>query len=97
MPRDAPTEAHVVHLLDNGHLLKCARIAGNRTFHKGGPGGRIRRFDWDGNSAWQFDHSDDGYGRHHAIEPLPNRNLLIPPWESKNNGHLDTEDAGRCP
>ena len=67
------------YLLENGELLRTARISS--TFNGGGSGGRIERFDWDGNELWSLNYSDDTVHQHHDIEPLPNGNFLILAWE----------------
>ncbi len=74
-----------VYLLDNGHLLRAARMEDNPTFHGGGEGGRIREYDWDGKLLWQFDWNDKDKLHHHDFEPLPNGNLLLIAWEFKSD------------
>ena len=86
---------HAVYLLDNGHLLKCARGPEDGGFHGGGLGGLIREFDWDGNLVWEFAYSDDRRCQHHDIEPLPNGNVLILAWERKTKAEAIA--AGRDP
>ena len=86
---------HAVYLLDNGHLLKCARGPDRGAFHGGGLGGLIREFDWDGNLVWEFSYSDDKRCQHHDIEPLPSGNVLILAWEKKTNAEAIA--AGRDP
>lgn len=70
-------------LLDNGHLLRCARLEDNPRFYGGGIGGRIQEFDWDGNVVWDFTFSDDRRMHHHDFERLPNGNLLLIAWEHR--------------
>jgi hypothetical protein len=86
---------HAVYLLDNGHLLKCARANERGAFHGGGIGGLIREFDWDGNLVWEFDYSDENRCQHHDIEPLPNGNVFILAWEKKSAA--EAVAAGRDP
>jgi len=38
-------------------------------------GGRIIKYDWDGNVIWDWE-CDEDYQLHHDIEPLPNGNIL---------------------
>jgi len=82
------------YLLDNGNLLRTARIF-NSTFNAGGSGGLIQEFDWDGNLVWAFQYSSDLYYQHHDIEKLPNGNVLLIAWEYKNGEEVIT--AGRDP
>jgi len=86
---------HAVYLLDNGHLLKCARNSNNQDFHGGGLGGMIREFDWGGNLVWEFTYSAPKHCQHHDIQPLPNGNMLILAWEKKSQAEAIA--AGRDP
>ena len=89
----APTGA--VYLLDDGHLLRSAREEDNPLFRGGGIGGRVEKFDWDGNVVWEFVLADDYQTQHHDIEPMPDGNVLLITWE-----HRFQEDAvewGRDP
>ncbi len=68
-----------MYLLENGDLLRAAR---STTIGFGGRGGRVEKFDWDGNLIWEYDYFvPDEYLQHHDIEPLPNGNVLILAWE----------------
>ena len=68
-----------VYLLENGDLLRTARIGS--PFNAGGSGGRIERFDWEGNLSWSYNYSTSDYHQHHDIEPLANGNILVLAWE----------------
>jgi hypothetical protein len=83
----------VAYLLENGNLLRTARIPGSYT--GGGIGGRIEIFDWDGNLLWGYNHASTAYHAHHDVEYLPNGNILLIAWE----GHTRNEAiaAGRNP
>jgi hypothetical protein len=72
-----------VYLLENGHLLHCC-FAKNRGFTRGGEGGRLEEFDWDGNLVWEFEYSTDQYLSHHDVKPLPNGNILMLAVEKKS-------------
>ncbi len=72
-----------VYLLENGDLLRSARIPSN--FNVGGSGGRIERFDWDGNLLWAYHYSSPDFHQHHDIEPMPNGHVLVLAWERKTN------------
>lgn len=68
-----------LYLLENGNLLRTARIPGD--FSGGGIGGRIELFSWEGSLLWAYDHASFDYHHHHDIEPLPNGNFLLVAWE----------------
>ena len=68
-----------LYLLENGNLLRTARILGD--FIGGGIGGRIELFSWEGELLWAYDHANFDYHHHHDIEPLPNGNFLLVAWE----------------
>ncbi|RMG88006.1 MAG: hypothetical protein D6714_01380 [Bacteroidetes bacterium] len=79
------TPGSSVYLLENGNLLRTARIGGS--FSGGGIGGRIELFDWDNNLLWAYNYADTQVHQHHDIEPLPNGNFLLIAWEA----HTATE------
>jgi len=68
-----------LYLLENGNLLRTARISGD--FSGGGIGGRIELFSWEGILLWAYEHASFDYHHHHDIEPLPNGNFLLVAWE----------------
>ena len=71
-----------VYLLENGHLLHCC-FTRNKGFTRGGEGGRLEEFDWDGNLVWAFEYSSDEHLSHHDIAPLPSGNVLLLAVEKK--------------
>lgn len=75
-----------LYLLENGHLLRTARIGG--VFNAGGSGGRLELIDWNDSLLWSFNYASQDYHQHHDIAPLPNGNILILAWElhSMNEG-----------
>ena len=85
------------YLLDDGSLLRTANIAqtavGN--FSGGGTGGKVERISWEGELLWSFEYSSTEYISHHDIEPMPNGNVLMIAWESKNDS--EGAQAGRNP
>jgi hypothetical protein len=81
------------YLLENGDLLRAARITSN--FNSGGSGGRVERFDWDGNLLWGYDYSSNTYHQHHDITPMPNGNVLLVAWEW--HSQQEAIAAGRNP
>lgn len=83
----------VAYLLPNGDLLRTARIGSN--FNGGGAGGRIERFNWEGDLIWSYNHSSPDFHQHHDIEYLPNGNILIIAWE--RHSAQDAINLGRNP
>lgn len=81
------------YLLENGNLLRAARIGSN--FNGGGSGGRIEIYDWDNNLVWGYDYSTTDYHQHHDVEYLPNGNILVLAWEARSN--VEAIAAGRNP
>lgn len=65
-----------VYLLENGNLLRAARIP-NTSITFGGVGGRVELFDWDNNLLWEYNYSSPLVAQHHDIFPLPNGNILM--------------------
>ena len=86
-----PGEA--AYFLLTGELLRTARIPG--AFGGGGTGGRVERFDWEGNLTWGYDYATQEYHQHHDVEWLPNGNVLILAWERRSNAEAIA--AGRDP
>ncbi len=77
--------SNAAYLLPNGDLIRSCKVLGNEIFGSRGPsGGRVERFDWDGNRLWEFVYSSDDFHQHHDIEPLPNGNILILAWERRS-------------
>ncbi len=71
------------YLLDDGHLLRGARVPAAPRFNAGGQGGRIEKIAWDGQIVWSFDMADESGLLHHDFAPLPNGNILSIAWENK--------------
>ena len=71
------------YLLEDGSLLRAAKTDNFFQFPETtGSGGRIQKFDWEGNLIWDFDASSPYRMSHHDVEPLPNGNVLLIVWES---------------
>jgi hypothetical protein len=83
------------YLLDNGHLLRCARVPNNPVFRGGGIGGRIQEVDWDGKLVWDYPLADEHITQHHDCAPMPNGDVLVIVWERLSAGVA--EGAGRDP
>lgn len=88
---------HMGYLLENGHLLRAARIdTAHANFASADyRSGRIEEYDWDGTLVWEFEYSSGEYLSHHDIEPMPNGNVLVIAWEYKTR--QEAIDAGRNP
>ena len=82
-----------VYLLDNGNLLRTARI--NSSFNGGGSGGRLELYAWEGELLWSYNYSTDSVHQHHDIQPMPNGNILILAWE--RHSPEDAINSGRNP
>ncbi len=80
-----------IYLLENGHLLRTAKVSGN--FSGGGLGGRFELFDWHNNLLWTYKYADSQVHAHHDIEPLPNGNFLVIAWEKHSQS--DAKQNGR--
>lgn len=84
------------YLLEDGSLLRAAKVEDNPAFPaRGGSGGRVQRFEWNGKLVWDFVYSDNARHQHHDIEPMPNGNVLLIAWESKSRAEAIA--AGRDP
>ena len=84
-----------VMLLPDGSLLRTAAIGNSNIFDAGGAGGRVEKYDWDGNLTWSFDYYSSDYSTHHDVEYMPNGNILLIAWEKKSFD--DAVAAGRNP
>ena len=88
-----PSQA--AYLLEDGSLLRTAKIPSEVFNIPGGPAGGIQKFDWDGNLTWDYQVADDLKLAHHDIEPMPNGNVLVVAWEVKTREEAIA--AGRKP
>ena len=84
-----------VELLDNGHLLRCAREREHPIVQAGGEGGRIEEMSWDGELVWDYVLASRERVQHHDIEPLPGGNVLAIVWEHRSRDEAIC--AGRRP
>ena len=64
----------------------CLRTArnGSQTFNGGGIGGRIERFNWEGDLVWSYELATDTAHHHHDMAFLPNGNVVLMAWEYKS-------------
>lgn len=83
------------YFLEDGTLLKTARVNNPVFSSTGGSGGRIERYDWSNNLIWSYNYSDSTRHQHHDIEYLPNGNILVLAWEVKSSAYAI--DNGRSP
>jgi hypothetical protein len=72
------------YLLENGHLLRAARLDPDEQLFSGmAAGGRVQEFTWDGELIWDFKFHNDKQLHHHDICGMPNGNVLLIVWEVK--------------
>jgi hypothetical protein len=84
------------YLLENGHLLRPAKLSDGEAFFAGaGAGGRVQEFTWEGKLVWDFKFHNVKQVQHHAITRLPNGNVLLIVWERKTA--REAIDAGVKP
>lgn len=83
-----PLSTLSTYLLDDGTLLRSARVVENPTFNRGGRTGVIQRLAKDSSIVWEYVLCDENGSMHHDIEPLPNGNVLAIAWE-----HLTPAEA----
>jgi hypothetical protein len=74
----------VTRLLPDGRLLHTGAVA-NPNFPAPGIGGRIELLDWAGNVTWHYTLSNATEAQHHDALMLPNGNVLMIAWESKDS------------
>jgi hypothetical protein len=83
------------YLLENGHLLRLAKLA-QQPFGDGpGAAGHIQEFDWAGKIVWDFKFATAKQLCHHDICKMPNGNVLMIVWEKKSAE--EAVAAGRRP
>lgn len=71
------------YLLPDGSLLRAGKVSEFFQFpSQAGSGGRLQKYDWDGNLIWDYVSSSPYRMTHHDIHPLPNGNVLCIAWES---------------
>ncbi|MEZ6129416.1 MAG: aryl-sulfate sulfotransferase [Planctomycetaceae bacterium] len=84
------------YLLEDGSLLRAGKVDEFFQFPSTtGSGGRIQKFNWDGDLIWDFVSSSPYRMSHHDLEPMPNGNVLCIVWESYTREVA--EQAGRAP
>lgn len=71
------------YLLDDGSLLRTARQS-STVFTGGGMGGRLERFNWDGELIWSYTLANDTAHHHHDMAWMPNGHVLIMAWEYRS-------------
>ena len=66
------------YLLEDGSLLRTGQLSSGAipAFSGGGTGGRVERFNWEGELVWHIDWADDTKHHHHDIEML-NGNIYL--------------------
>lgn len=84
-----------VYLLDDGSILRHARLDDNKTFAGGGICGRLERIGWDGTLLWSYELANEDQTSHHDARPMPNGNVLVIAWDYRYRE--DCIAAGRDP
>src|SRR5215472_5649413 len=78
------TAGQDAYLLENGHLLRSAKLSDEEALFAGAAqGGRVQEFTWDGKLVWDFKFHNERQLQHHAITPMPNGNVLLIVWERR--------------
>ncbi|MDC1050815.1 aryl-sulfate sulfotransferase, partial [Candidatus Marinimicrobia bacterium] len=75
--------ASMAYLLPDSTLLYPCRKE-SPSIEVGAMGGRILKYDWEGNVLWDW--TSEEYDLHHDIEPLPNGNILAIGIETISEG-----------
>jgi hypothetical protein len=86
----------LAYLQEDGSLIRNSAPhgqGGNGFIEAAGSGGLLERFDWDGTKTWEFAYDSSTYISHHDIEIMPNGNILLIAWETKDEN--DAIAAGR--
>lgn len=68
--------ASIAYLLPDSTIIYPCQT-GSISIPVSAPGGRIIKYNWDGDILWDYTWMDDNVIQHHDIEPLPNGNILI--------------------
>jgi tetratricopeptide (TPR) repeat protein len=78
------TPGQMAVLLENGHLLRPAKLSDSEALFAGaGPGGRVQEFTWEGQLVWDFKFHNTRQIQHHAVTRMPNGNIMMIVWERK--------------
>ena len=84
---------NALYFEEDGTLLRTNKVPGASTI--GGWGGRVTRWDMQGNLIWDLDVTGPGLLQHHDAIPMPNGNVMILCWEEFTE--QQAIDAGRNP
>jgi hypothetical protein len=69
-----------VYFMPNGDVLGT-QVVQTGNFIAGGIGGKLNRFNWEGELVWTDSIANDSLHLHHDIAPLPNGNILAIAWQ----------------
>jgi hypothetical protein len=83
------------YLLENGHLLRYARLAEQPFGDGAGAAGHIQEFTFDGDLAWDYRFATTKQLGHHDVFRMPNGNVLMIVWDKKSPA--EAVAAGRRP
>ena len=73
-----------VYLLENGHLLRYARLADQNFGDGAGAAGHIQEFTFEGEPVWDYRFASTMQLAHHDIFRMPNGNVLMIVWDKKS-------------
>ncbi len=78
------SSASMPYLLPDSTLLFPGRVQDPEYMDVSSAGGRLIKYNWDGEIIWDYIFADSMYIQHHDIEPLPNGNVLLLAYERKS-------------
>lgn len=81
---DGLNPGNTCYLMEDGTLMRAAKIQEGSPFRGGGQGGMIQRVSWDGEVLWSYTLADESGHIHHDFEVMPNGNILVIVWENRS-------------
>ena len=82
---------YAVLMRENGNLIRGA-VKVDNIIRGPAVGGKVQEIDRDGNTVWEYVHSDATKVQHHDISLMPNGGVLITAWDVAENDLL--QDMG---
>ncbi len=89
------TPSSLAYLLENGDLLRAGAAPNPPFGQTAGGGGKMQRFNWNGELVWDFSFGTATAQQHHDFALLPNGNILLLVKEKKTAAEAIA--AGRIP
>lgn len=81
------------YLTETGNLVVSETPIGNFTINGAQSTGLVEEYDWNGNLLWSFELNNSDSRLHHDFEVLPNGNVLLVSWESKEISEAITQGS----